>query len=124
MNTTYYVALDVHSEKSAIACTPEGSRKEATCYVACGASMPNTEVNLWRPAKKLEVPFPDLKVCYEAGPTGFVPARRLIHLGLECVVIAPTKTERKPGERARSLKSSATWGEREWRSRRRVGVAG
>jgi len=31
-------------------------------------------------AEKLGVEFRDLKVCYEAGPTGFVLARRLIRL--------------------------------------------
>ena len=31
----------------------------------------------------------DLRICYEAGPTGFVLARRLIQLGYDCQVIAP-----------------------------------
>jgi len=102
MNKTYYIGLDVHSEKNAIAYALEGSREQATYYGSCGASVPNTEVTLRRLAKKLGVIFKDLKVCYEAGPTGFVLARRLIHLGLECIVIAPTKTERKPGEKVRT----------------------
>ena len=107
MNKTYYIGLDVHSEKTAIAYALEGSRDEATYYGKCGGSVPNTEVTLRRLAKKLEVNFKDLKVCYEAGPTGFVLARRLIHLGLECIVIAPTKTERKPGEKVRTDRRDA-----------------
>ena len=107
MNKTYYIGLDVHSEKTAIAYALEGSRDEATYYGKCGGSVPNTEVTLRRLAKKLGVNFKDLKVCYEAGPTGFVLARRLIHLGLECVVIAPTKTERKPNEKVRTDRRDA-----------------
>jgi len=107
MNKTYYLGLDVHSEKNAIAYALEGSREQATYYGSCGASVPNTEVTLRRLAKKLGVNFKDLKVCYEAGPTGFVLARRLIHLGLECIVIAPTKTERKPGEKVRTDRRDA-----------------
>lgn len=84
MNTTYYIGLDVHSERSSIAYAREGSREEAIYHGACGSSVPNTEVTLRRLAKKLEVEFQDLKVCCETGPTGFVLARRLIHLGLEC----------------------------------------
>ncbi len=107
MNKTYYIGLDVHSEKNAIAHALEGSREEATYYGSCGASVPNTEVTLRRLAKKLGVNFKELKVCYEAGPTGFVLARRLIHLGLECIVIAPTKTERKPNEKVRTDRRDA-----------------
>ena len=107
MNKQYYIALDVHSEKVAIAYTREGSREEATYYGSCGGSVPNTEVTLRRIAKKLGVDFRDLLVCYEAGPTGFVLARRLIHLGLDCIVIAPTKTERKPGERIKTDRRDA-----------------
>ena len=107
MNKTHYIGLDVHSEKTAIAYALEGSRDEATYYGKCGGSVPNTEVTLRRLAKKIGVNFKDLKVCYEAGPTGFVLARRLIHLGLECIVIAPTKTERKPGEKVRTDRRDA-----------------
>ena len=51
--------------------------------------------------------FQDLKVCYEAGPTGFVLARRLRQLGLECVVMSPSKTERKPSEKVKTDKRDA-----------------
>ena len=107
MNKTYYIGLDVHKEKIAIAYTHEGSREEATYYGTCGGSVQNTERTLRKIAKKLGVEFRDLKVCYEAGPTGFVLARRLIHLGVECVVMAPTKTERKPGEKIKTDRRDA-----------------
>ncbi len=107
MNKTYYIGLDVHKEKTSVAFTEAGSRDEAIYHGQCGGSVPNTEATLRKVAKKLGVPFKELKVCYEAGPTGFVLARRLIHLGLECVVTAPSKTERKPGEKIKTDKRDA-----------------
>jgi len=55
-------------------------------------------------AKQLKVKFKDLKVCYEAGPTGFVLGRRLIKLGLDCVLCAPSKTERNPSDKIKTDK--------------------
>jgi hypothetical protein len=101
MSNTYYLGLDVHKEEIAIAYATAGDRDDPLYYGKCAASVQNIERTLRKIAKKLGVEFRDLKVCYEAGPTGFVLARRLIHLGVECVVIAPTKTERKPGEKIR-----------------------
>ena len=66
MDKKYYVGLDVHSEKTAIAHALEGNREEPTYYGSCGGSVPNTEVTLRRLAKKLGVEFKDLKICYEA----------------------------------------------------------
>ncbi len=107
MKKTYYIGLDVHKESIAIAYTWEGSRKEAVYHGSCGGSNPAAESALRKLAKKLEVGFKDLKVCYEAGPTGFVLARRLRKLGLECVLMSPSKTERKPNEKVKTDKRDA-----------------
>jgi hypothetical protein len=107
MSKTYYLGLDVHKEKVAIAHAAAGEREDPVYYGKCAASVQNTERTLRKIAKKLEVELRDLKICYEAGPTGFVLARRLIHLGVECVVVAPTKTERKPGEKIKTDRRDA-----------------
>ena len=107
MNNTYYIGLDVHKESIAIAYALGGSRKEATYHGSCGGSNLAAERALRTLAKKLEVRFKDLKVCYEAGPTGFVLARRLRQLGLECVLMSPSKTERKPNEKIKTDKRDA-----------------
>jgi transposase len=107
MNKNYYIGLDVHKETIAIAYTKEGSRNEPTYHSTCGGSNPAAERALRSLARKLKVAFKDLRVCYEAGPTGFVLARRLLHLGVECVVMSPSKTERKPGERVKTDKRDA-----------------
>jgi transposase len=41
----------------------------------------------------------DLRVCYEAGPCGFVLARRLAQLHIECLVAAPSLLPKKSGDR-------------------------
>ena len=107
MNKTYYIGLDVHKDSIAIAYTPEGSRDEATYYGECGGSILAAERTLRKIAKLLGQKLKDLKVCYEAGPTGFVLARRLIQLGVDCQLMAPSKTERKPTEPIKTDKRDA-----------------
>lgn len=105
--STYYIGLDVHKETIAIAYTCEGSRQEATYYGTCGGSNLAVERALRALAKKLGVKLQELKVCYEAGPTGFVLARRLNQLGVHCTVMSPSKTERKPNEKIKTDKRDA-----------------
>lgn len=107
MNKTYYIGLDVHSETVAIAYTEAGSRAQATYHGECGGSNPAVEVALRKLAKKLGQKLQDLKICYEAGPTGFVLARRLIQLGLDCCLMAPSKTQRKITEPIKTDKRDA-----------------
>ncbi len=62
MNKSYYIGLDVHKEKTSVAFTEAGSRDEAIYHGQCGGSVPNTEATLRKVAKKLGVPFKELKV--------------------------------------------------------------
>lgn len=48
-----------------------------------------------------------LKVCYEAGPTGYPLYRFFISLGIECFVIAPSLIPSKPGERIKTDRRDA-----------------
>jgi transposase len=48
-----------------------------------------------------ELPAP-VAVAYEAGPTGFGLARQLIAAGIRCVVVAPSKLQRPPGDRVKT----------------------
>ena len=104
---TYYVGLDVHKETIAIAYTEARSRKNAIYHKECGGSNPAAEAALRKLAAELDVKLQDLKICYEAGPTGFVLARRLEQLGVEVAVMAPSKTERKPNEKIKTDKRDA-----------------
>jgi transposase len=107
MKIKYYIGLDVHKETIAIAYACDGGRAESVYYGQCSGSLPSIEKALRKLAEKLGVEFRDLVVCYEAGPTGFVLARRLIQLGLECVLMSPSKTERKPNEKIKTDKRDA-----------------
>jgi transposase len=46
-------------------------------------------------------------VAYEAGPTGFGLARALQVAGVRCVVVAPSKLERPPGDRVKTDRRDA-----------------
>lgn len=107
MKPIYYIGLDVHKETIAIAYTWGGSRQAPTYAGDCGGSNLAAERALRKLAKKLGVALRDLKVCYEAGPSGFVLARRLRQLRVECVVMSPSKTERKPNEKIKTDKRDA-----------------
>ncbi len=107
MKSSYYIGLDVHKDSIAVAFTKAGERREPTYFGECGGSVLAAERCLRRLAAKLGVALRDLKVCYEAGPSGFVLARRFLRLGLECVVMSPSRTERKPNEKIKTDKRDA-----------------
>ncbi len=107
MKKIYYIGLDVHKDSIAIAYACGLSRENGIYYGQCGGSVPAAVKALRKLAEKLGVEFRDLKVCYEAGPTGFVLARRLIRYGLNCVLMSPSKTERKPNEKIKTDKLDA-----------------
>jgi transposase len=48
-----------------------------------------------------ELPAP-VAVAYEAGPTGFGLARQVTAAGIRCVVAAPSKLQRPPGDRVKT----------------------
>lgn len=116
MNKTYYIGLDVHKESIAIAYTDSSSRAQAHYFGQCGGSNRSCENTLRKLAKQLGLKLQDLHVCYEAGPTGFVLARRLIALGVDCVICSPSQTQRKPGDRVKTDKRDAIKLAKEYRN--------
>ena len=52
-------------------------------------------------------PVPHLKVCYEAGPTGYVLYWQLTQLGVACEVVAPTLVPTKAGDRVKTDRRDA-----------------
>jgi transposase len=49
----------------------------------------------------------DLRVCYEAGPTGFTLARTLASWGVACEVIAPSRVPKESGDRVKTDRRDA-----------------
>jgi transposase len=105
MKKTYHIGLDVHKETVAIAWA--GPKGEPEFHGKCAASNLSVERTLRRLAKTLGTEYKELKVAYEAGPSGFVLARRLVQTGLEVTLVAPSLIPRKAGERVKTDKRDA-----------------
>ena len=95
-DTIKYVGLDVSREKIAVAIADEG-RDEPRYW----GMIPNTVESIRKLVKKLGEKE-NLRVCYEAGPTGYGLYRLFLSLGIRCEVIAPSLIPKKPGERIKT----------------------
>lgn len=100
-DTIKYVGLDVSKEKIAVAIAEEG-REESRYW----GMLPHTPEAIRKLMKKLGSPE-SLRVCYEAGPTGYPLYRLFITLGINCSVIAPSLIPKRPGERIKTDRRDA-----------------
>ena len=100
MSKVRFVGLDVHAETIAVAVAePDGEVR------ALGV-IPNRPESMARLMKKLGPPE-SLRVCYEAGPTGYVLYWQLTALGVKCEVVAPTLVPVKAGDRVKTDRRDA-----------------
>ena len=95
-DTIKYVGLDVSKEKIAVAIAEEG--REAPRYWGMIPHTPEAVKKLMKRLGNSE----NLRVCYEAGPTGYPLYRLLLTLNIQCTVIAPSLIPQKPGERIKT----------------------
>lgn len=100
-DATKYVGLDVSKEKIAVALADEG--RGAPRYWGVVLNTPEAVRTLF---KKLG-DSSQLKVCYEAGPTGYWLYRLLVSMDIECVVVAPSLIPKRPGERVKTDRRDA-----------------
>jgi transposase len=98
--TTRFVGLDVHADSIAVAVA------EPTGEVRSLGVIPNRGESIAKLMKKLG-PRETLRVCYEAGPTGYVTYWELTGLGIHCDVVAPTLVPTKPGDRVKTDRRDA-----------------
>jgi transposase len=93
-----YVGLDVHAQTVAIALAEPGG--EVRNYGSVSSCVENLE----RTMRKIRKAHGDaeLRVCYEAGPSGFVIARRFAQLGIHCTVVAPSLIPNRSGDRVKT----------------------
>lgn len=94
-----HLGLDVHSQSIAIAIA-ESRGGEVRSYGTISGDLHSLEKTLAR-IKKAH-PGRKLKVCYEAGPCGFVIARRLAQLKIDCQVVSPTLIPTRSGDRVKT----------------------
>jgi transposase len=106
MNTiTLHLGLDVHKDSITIAIADPGSKGEVRLFGTITNDMGRLEHALNRIRKAH--PGAKLDVAYEAGPCGFVIARRLKQLDVPCLVAAPSLIPKQPGSPFKTDKRDA-----------------
>ena len=100
MKNVRFVGLDVHAETIAVAVA------EVDGEVRSLGIIPNRAESVRRLIGKLG-PRESLRVCYEAGPTGYVLFWQLSELGVACEVVAPTLVPVKTGDRVKTDRRDA-----------------
>jgi transposase len=100
MSKVRFVGLDVHAETIAVAVA------EADGEVRGLGVIPNKLESIRKLVHKLG-PVQHLRVCYEAGPTGYVVYWQLAQMGVACQVIAPGLVPTKPGDRVKTDRRDA-----------------
>src|SRR5690242_9456945 len=100
MSKVQFVGLDVHAETIAVAVAEQGGEVRSL------GVFPNRLESVRKMVHKLG-PEKDLRVCYEAGPTGYVLYWQLTQLGVACEVIAPSLVPTKAGDRVKTDRRDA-----------------
>ena len=95
MSKIRFVGLDVHADTIAVAVAESGGEVRSLGVI------PNRLESIRKLIGKLG-PIGSLKVCYEAGPTGYVLYWQLTQLGVACEVIAPSLVPTKAGDRVKT----------------------
>lgn len=101
MKNVRFIGLDVHSDTIAVAVAePDGDVRSL-------GVIPNRAESVRKMIHKLG-PAERLRVCYEAGPTGYVLYWQLTGLGVACEVVAPTLIPTMAGDRVKTDRRDAT----------------
>lgn len=100
MSKIRFVGLDVHADTIAVAVAETGGEVRSV------GVFPNRLDSIRKLVAKIG-PAKQLKVCYEAGPTGYVLYWQLTELGVACEVIAPSLVPSKAGDRVKTDRRDA-----------------
>ena len=93
-----YIGLDVHKETIATAIASPDRAGEIRFW----GNIPNTTDSIRRLFNKLSKNYPEILVCYEAGPCGYQVYRQLTSMSIECQVIAPSRIPKSPTDKIKN----------------------
>ena len=93
-----YVGMDTHKKTIAVAIATEDRKEEVRYY----GQISSDAVAVERLVKRLCQRHASLRFCYEAGPCGFGLHRQLTSMGYDCMVVAPSNTPTRPGDRVKN----------------------
>ena len=99
-----YIGLDVHNASIAVSIAPSDST-EVRRYGIIGGQ----HDDVLKLLRKLAAAHPGaaLRFCYEAGPRGYPLCRFIRQHGAECMIVAPSKVPRQPGDRVKTDRRDA-----------------
>ena len=99
-----FIGLDVHNDSIAVSLAPS-DRSEVRRYGLLGGQ----HADVLQLLKKLSAAHPGvaLQCCYEAGPRGYPLGRFIRRHGAECIIVAPSKVPRQPGDRVKTDRRDA-----------------
>lgn len=101
-----YLGLDAHADSIVIS-VALADGQPAEHYGKAPADLNGFLRTLRRALKKYGLEKEDVQLCYEAGPTGFVLARRLGQLGYAVLVVAPSLIPMRSGDRIKTDRRDA-----------------
>ena len=96
-----YLGLDVHRATIAVAIAEEEGAPSSYGTIA---NDPDAVRKLMRQLGGKDV---ELRVAYEAGPTGYALHRQLTHLRIACMVVAPSLIPVRPGDKVKTDRRDA-----------------
>lgn len=97
---TTFVGLDVHQDSISVALLQPGAQFPDEDQIANTPEAVRKLVRCWTDPQHV-------RVCYEAGPTGYGLQRTFATLGVDCAVIAPALIPKRAGERVKTDRRDA-----------------
>ena len=101
--STQFIGLDVHKNTIAVAVADGDGAREVRFH----GTIANTLEAVRRLVARLSGPGTALRFCYEAGACGYGVYRQRQKLGVDCMVVAPSMTPRRPGDRVKTDRRDA-----------------
>lgn len=102
-NTEIFVGIDVAKVRNAIAIA-DGERGSEVRFLG---EVDPSEESMRRVVKRITEKHSRVHFCYEAGPTSYGLHRLITSLGHTCIVVAPSLTSRRPGDRVKTNRRDA-----------------